>query len=56
MSKQEINQVATVANRIAPPCYHRVAQDEFNERLCQVVTGFAAVALITLYVVLVVVK
>jgi len=56
MSYQEIKQVATVANRIAPECYHRVAQDEFNERLGQVVTCFGLVALAAIYIVLAVVK
>jgi len=56
MSYQEIKQVATVANRIAPECYHRVAQDEFNERLGQVVTCFGLVVLAAIYVVLAVVK
>ena len=56
MSYQELQNVATVANRIAPPCYHRVAQDEFNERLGQVVTGFGLVALFVICIVLAVVK
>ena len=56
MSYQELQNIATVANRIAPECYHRVAQDEFNEKLGQVVTGFGLVALAAIYVVLAVVK
>jgi len=56
MSYQELQNVATVANRIAPKCYHRVAQDEFNERLGQVATGFGLVVLAAIYIVLAVVK
>jgi len=56
MSYQELKNVADVANRIAPECYHRVAQDEFNERLGQVVTCFGLVVLAAIYVVLAVVK
>ena len=56
MSYQELQNIATVANRIAPPCYHRVAQDDFSERLGQVVTGFGLVALFAIYVALAVVK
>ena len=56
MSYQEIKQVATVANRIAPECYQRVAQDEFNEKLGQVATGFGLIVLAAIYVVLAVVK
>jgi hypothetical protein len=56
MSYQELQNVATVANRIAPPCYYRVAQDEFNERLGQVTTGFGLVALVAIYILLAVVK
>jgi hypothetical protein len=43
MSYQEIKQVATVANRIAPECYHRVAHEDFAETLSRVaLTWFCA--------------
>jgi hypothetical protein len=36
MSKQELIEVAQTSNRIAPDCYHRVAEQDFQERLAKV--------------------
>ena len=36
MSSDELQEVAQTSNRIAPDCYHRVAEDDFQERLAKV--------------------
>jgi hypothetical protein len=56
MSYQELQNVATVANRIAPECYHRVAREDFTETLSRVTLGFCYVAILGLVIMLAVVK
>jgi hypothetical protein len=56
MSYQELQNVATVANRIAPPCYHRAAHEDFAETLSRVTLGFCYVAILGIFVMLAVVK
>jgi len=57
MSYQELQNVATVANRIAPPCYHRAAREDFAETLSRVVLNvFCIPAILGLVILLAVVK